>query len=437
MSAIRASDKDKRLRDEIEKKHGKTPEQLYEEREKRLRDAIQLKQPDRVPVILRAGFFPAKYNGIPLSTAYYDPVAWKEANKKMIYEMEPDACQAGAQVSSGQAFEALDTKQLKWPGGTLPPDVPYQFVEGEYLKADEYDTFLADPSDFTLRTYLPRVYGALAPLGKLPPIRTLSGTTLTAITTLFASPEFQKLAKALAKSGEEHEKARQVMSTLEDELAALGFPLSSQFGGVAQAPFDLWSDYYRGMRESMIDMYRRPEKLLAACDKILEWRISQMVPADPKRRGNPKRIFMPLHRGAEGFMSKKQFETFYWPGLKKAIMANIDMGYVTMPFFEGRYGDRLEYLLELPKGKVVCHFEHMDMAHAKEVLGGHLCIMGNVSSSLLITGSVQEVEEYCKKLIKVCGKGGGFILSTGSSMDEAKPENAKAMIDSVKKYNVD
>jgi uroporphyrinogen-III decarboxylase len=60
--------------------------------------------------------------------------------------------------------------------------------------------------------------------------------------------------------------------------------------------------------------------------------------------------------------------------------------------------------------------------------------MGNVPSPLLQVGSVTEVEEYCRKLIETCGKGGGFILSNGSSIDEAKPENVKAMIDSVKKY---
>ena len=135
-------------------------------------------------------------------------------------------------------------------------------------------------------------------------------------------------------------------------------------------------------------------------------------------------------------MSRKHFETFYWPGLKKAILTAVDLGFIPMPFCEGKYGDRLEYFLELPKGKVVCHFEHMDMARAKEVLGDHLCIMGNVPSSLLQIGSSQEVEEYCKNLIKVCGKGGGFILTNGSSIDEAKPANVKAMVDSVKKYSI-
>jgi uroporphyrinogen-III decarboxylase len=133
-------------------------------------------------------------------------------------------------------------------------------------------------------------------------------------------------------------------------------------------------------------------------------------------------------------MSRKQFEKFYWPGLKKAMEASIELGYVPMAFCEGRYGDRLEYFLELPKGKAVVHFDQTDMLKAKDVLKDHLCIMGNVPSSILQVGSIQDVEEYCKKLIQYCGKGGGFILTNGSSLDEVNPSNLKAMIDSVKKF---
>ena len=74
------------------------------------------------------------------------------------------------------------------------------------------------------------------------------------------------------------------------------------------------------------------------------------------------------------------------------------------------------------------------MFKAKEVLGGHHCIQGGVLPTLLEAASPSEVEEYCKKLIEVCGKGGGFILGPGSSIDCAKPENLKAMIDAAHKY---
>jgi uroporphyrinogen-III decarboxylase len=134
-------------------------------------------------------------------------------------------------------------------------------------------------------------------------------------------------------------------------------------------------------------------------------------------------------------MSRKQFEKFYWPGLKKAMLKTIELGYIPMPFCEGAYGDRLEYFLEMPKGKVVVLLDLTDMFRAKDILKDHSCLMGNVPASLLQIGTPQDVDNYCKKIIEVCGKGGGFILSHGSSIDEAKPENIRTMIESVKKYN--
>jgi uroporphyrinogen-III decarboxylase len=158
------------------------------------------------------------------------------------------------------------------------------------------------------------------------------------------------------------------------------------------------------------------------------------VPARPDKNGNPVRSGMPLHRGSDGFMSLKDFEKFYWPTLKKVIELKIKLGYTVVPFFEGIWDDRLEYLLDLPRGKVVFSCEKTDIFRAKQVLGGHMCIQGGVPPTLLQAGSPHDVEEHCKKLIKVVGKDGGFILSAGSAIDCARPENIQAMVDSVKKY---
>jgi hypothetical protein len=395
-----------------------------------------MKEPDRVPVIIGGGYFAAKYTGLPLSAVYYDPVAYRAAVKKTIVDFEPDLYRAGvAGANAGPALDLLDPQHTRWPGGPLPAHLSHQAIEQEYMKEDEYDLYLSDPTDFTLRYLLPRAFGGLKPLAKLPPL-TERFTAFAGVTPLLATSDFQKVARILFKAGQQVEKFNQVWGDFEDEMASLGFPPCNQPGGAGGAPFDTISDFYRGMRGAMLDMYRRPDKLLAVCNRMLEGRIKRATPADPKKRGNPKRVFLALHRGAEGFMSKKQFETFYWPGLKKAMLTAIDLGYVPMPFFEGRYGDRLEYLLELPKGKVIAHFDQTDMFRAKEVLKDRVCIMGNVPPSILQVGSPQDVEEYCRKLIKTCGKGGGFILTTGSSMDEAKPANVKAMVDSVKKYSV-
>jgi hypothetical protein len=416
------------LREEIQKTTGKSPEQLYEEREKRVRDAIELREPDRVPLWLIAESNPRLC--LPPSAAYYKPVAWKKAIITEILNFEPDLFLA-IFGSSGRSWEAIGVNNKLWPGGPLPPDYEYQFVERENMKADEYDLFLSDPSDFIVRRYLPRIYNALAPLAKLPSL-SLMYNSFEFITTLFTSPEFKQMAKALEKAGRELEKYRSAIGDAQEELASLGFPDMGQGGGIGVVPFDTISSFFRGMKGSMLDMYRQPEKLLQACDLVLKKQISAGIPADPKKRGNPKRTGIPLWRGDSNFMSDQQFEKFYWPGFKQVLLSTIEMGYVPMPLFEARFGQRLEHLLELPKGKVVAVVENVDIIQAREILGGHTCIIGKPPVSLHYA-SIQETQDYYKDLFKKCGKGGGLMLRMVLPQ-KATVKDLKAMVESIRDY---
>lgn len=423
----------KALKAAIEKNTGKTTGQLYEEREKRVRETIQLKESGRVPVSMRITYFPAKYTGLQKAASYYDSVAWRNAVIKTVLDYEPDMYQSATAKIAGTILELLSPTQTRWPGGTLDPNLSHQAIDVECMKAEEYDLFLDDPTDYTIRYVLPRAFTALKPLAQMPEIG-YRFTDFPLMTPMFTTLEFRKMARTLLKVGQQQNRWQKQIGNIERDLAKLGFPPHAGIGGAGRAPFDIISDFYRGMKGAMLDMYRCPDKLLAACDKILKWQISRAVPADPKQRGNPIRLFLALHRGSEGFMSRKQFEKFYWPGLKKAMEVSIELGYIPMAFCEGKYGDRLEYFLDLPKGKAVVHLDQTDMFRAKDILKDHLCIMGNVPSFMLQVGSIQDVEEYCKTLIQYCGKGGGFILTNGSSLDEVNPANLKAMIDSVKKF---
>jgi len=424
------------LKKRIEEKAGKTTAQLYQEREKRIRDAVEHRQPDRVPVRLETHAFPACYAGLSMADIFYKPAAWKKAVHKTILDFEPDIYQVTSGGTSGETLELLAPKHLRWPGGNLPPDISHQSVEQEYMKQDEYDLFLDDPTDYTLRFVIPRSFEGLAALTKLPYMADRF-TLLPNMTSLLIRDEFKGVLRTLQKAGQAQARTERVLSTLDDEMAYLGFPQASHGGGAAGAPFDLLSDLYRGMRGAMLDMYRCPEKMLDACERILQRRMAAARSAPPSTRGNPRRSFTALHRGAEGFMSRKQFEKFYWPGLRRAMECTIELGIVPFIFCEGEFGDRLEYFLELPKGKVICLFDRTDIFRAKEILRDHVCIAGNVPASLLQLGSPEDVEEYCARLIRVCGKGGGFILSAGSSIDEAKPENLKAMMYSPRKFPVE
>ena len=145
-------------------------------------------------------------------------------------------------------------------------------------------------------------------------------------------------------------------------------------------------------------------------------------------------VTITLHKGPGGFMSGKQFETFYWPSLKQVMLGLIEEGLVPMPFAEGDYMPRLEVIKEMPRASAVWYFEAVDMARAKETVGKSNCIAGNLPASVVCTGSPQDVKEGCRKLINACAPGGGYILAGGAAIDEGNPDNLRAMMEAAKEY---
>jgi uroporphyrinogen-III decarboxylase len=146
-------------------------------------------------------------------------------------------------------------------------------------------------------------------------------------------------------------------------------------------------------------------------------------------------VMFPLHRGDDAFMSRQQFEKFYWPSLKRYIDALIEEGIQVGLFAEGKYNERLEYIGDFPRGWVSWAFDQTDMARAKKMIGNRCAISGNVPSSLVITGSPKEVKAYCRKLIETCGPGGGYTLSGGATATETKnPQNFKVFMEAAIEY---
>jgi uroporphyrinogen-III decarboxylase len=409
-------------------------EKSYKERTTRIKDAIQMKKlPDRVPYLILPSFYPVFYGGITPQEAMYDYDKTYTAFKKFLLDFAPDAHLGAAVPGPGRFFEILDYKLYSWPGHGVAPEHSYQCNEGEYMTADEYDDLIEDPSNFFSKTYLPRVYGALEPLQQLP--------TLTGILEMygvagnfipFGLPPVQDAYKALFEAGAEALKWAGVMGAFGKEMTEMGYP--TIVAGYTKAPFDVIGDTLRGTRGVMVDMYRQPDKLLKALDVITPIMIKMGLAAG-KGTGYPL-VFIPIHKGADGFLSDEQYRKFYWPSFRKVLMGLIDEGVVPLPAAEGGYNSRLEIIKDLPKGKTLWLMDQTDMPKAKKTLGQVACLAGNMPSALLNLGTPQQIKDYAKKLIDSCAKGGGYIMSNGSFFDEAKPENIHAMVDFTKEYGV-
>jgi hypothetical protein len=406
---------------------------LYKERVIRIKDAIQLKKkPDRVPVFSIVNFFPAYYAGLTPYDMMYDYEKVPPTIRKFVMDFEPDVNPGAFFAGSGRLFEILGVKLYAWPGHGVPPENTYQCVEGEYMMADEYDALIQDPSYFWVSTYMPRICGALEPFKMLQSPTNVQEGSFGAFVMPFAMPEVQAVFKTLSEAGAETMKWMGSVSAVNHDMAAAGFP--GFLGGLAKAPFDVIGDTLRGTRGVMVDIYRQPDKLLQALEVITPIMINMGVSMS-RMNGIPL-VFMPLHKGADGFLSDEQFKTFYWPTLKKVITGLINEGCIPFPFVEGSYNSRLEVIRDVPEGKTAWTFDMTDMAKAKKTLGKVACISGNISSSLLIAGTPEQVKERCRQLIDTCAPGGGYIMANGAAIDRVKPENLKAMIDFTKEYGV-
>jgi len=411
-----------------------TAEQAYKERVGLLKDAIQLvKPPDRIPVSPTPGFFPIQYAGSTPYEAMYDYDALARIWEKYCDDFAPDTCGGTGNVVPGKTLELLDFKLYRWPGHGVPKEQSYQFAEGAYMKAEEYQDLIDDPSGYFLRVYFPRIFAALKGFEKLPLFPLVQ--EIPAVPpgmAPFGTPELQEALQTITAAGTETIRWAGKVQALNKRLMSKGFP--SFYGGFSKAPFDAIGDSLRGTSGIMMDMFRHADELLEACERMTPFMIKAGAAA-AKANGHSL-VFMPLHKGADGFMSEKQFLTFYWPTLKKVILGLVNEGLVPLLFAEGKYNSRLEIISELPKGTTVWWFDLTDMVRAKETVGKVACIAGNIPLPLLCTGTTEDVRAYCKKLIDGVGRDGGFIFSTGAGMDGAKTENARVMIDFSKEYGV-
>jgi len=363
----------------------------------------------------------------------YDPDKMLAAQLSFLRDYKPDYYTTPALIGCGKVFDILDYKQYRLPGHGIAKTSVYQYVEGEYMLADEYPALIQDPSDFWIRTLMPRGYGALDPLKMIAPFTDMWEVVLVSAQMIpFGIPPVQSALKALLDAGTEAMTWIQKVMGYEMQARGMGFP--GAFGGATKAPFDILSDTLRGTRAAMLDMYRQPDMVLKAVERITPLAISQGV-RGATMAGCPV-VFIPLHKGADGFMSDAQFKKFYWPSLKAVILGLAAEGCVPFCFCEGSYNTRLEFLKELPKASCMWIFDRTDMARAKEAIGDTICIGGNVPSGLLLAGTPEQVKAYCKEVIDIAGKGGGYFMCTGTAMDEAKADTIHAMIDATKEYGV-
>lgn len=406
--------------------------QKFNERLQRVENAIALKESDKLPVVPFFDGVMQRLNGSSYRDNFYD---YRKAGNAVVKFYEKySTCDAAIWVgaTSGKANELAGTTIIDWPGrptSIVSEHSTHQVIEREFMTPEEYPELLKDFSGFMQRKYIPRVYANLKGLANI----TYTPTVVlnTGFLAPLYSPDALEAYRILAEIAKADAEAAAATGEYLNKLSEMGFP--PFFSGISEAPFDILGDYFRGTVGMMMDLFEYEDEIAAVCDMFADQQIAALqyfnfVPMPVKR------VFFPLHKGMDGFMSPAHYERLYWKPLKKIMNALIDMGVTPFIYTEGKYNTRLEQLADVPKGKVIYHFEDVDMKEAKRILGNVACITGNLSAASLEFGKKEDVIDSCKYLIDTCAPGGGYIFDLNACLENAKPENLDAMFETLETY---
>jgi hypothetical protein len=363
-------------------------ERLLREHEKRIRDAVALGRPDRVPVVPNGAAWAARVTGTRMLDFCTDPrVAYPALLKAYTSLGEIDGFQAPSYHVN--AVSLLWLSRVKVPGRDLPENEMWQIDETGLMSVDDYDAILAEGYGPWLDRYFAE---------RLPGV----------------PEEFACLAES------------------EDEATAAwndkGVVIFSP--GVFTIPYENFCGG-RSMKEFLLDLFRRPDKVQAAMDMAAPVLLRRMREVVRARR--PMAVWVGGWRSASEFLAPRLWERFVFPYLKRLVEAVVEEGVIAVLHFDANWTRDLERLKELPKARCVLSLDgKTDIFKAKEVLADHMCIMGDVHPSLLSLGTPKQVTEYCRRLIREVGPS-GFILSSGCDVPpEAPIENVRAMVESVR-----
>ncbi len=358
---------------------------LLKERNERISKAIALEKPDRTPVVLEYAAFAARVTKMPMSVFHGDV---NNSIKAMIQAFhmvgEADAINYGSFCAYELSY--LWMSKVKIPGIELPENDLWQMDETELMKAEDYERILIQGWPVFYESYMRERIG-----------------------------------------GDISEKFTAAMQSIPHMLEAWtkeSIPLMSLSG--VTTPFELFCGG-RSMVEFVRDLYKIPDKVQAAMDVAIP-HFSSPVCEMTKQLGVPC-VWVGGWRSASSMLSPKLWDRFVFPYFERLVHEVVDAGLIALLHLDSDWTRDMGRFKLLPRGKCILALDgSTNIFKAKEVLGDHMCIMGDVPPAMLTLGKPDEVYNYCLKLIREIGPE-GFILQSGCDIPvDAKLENVQAMV---------
>jgi hypothetical protein len=390
-------------------------EARYQERLARYVTAMRGEKPDRVPIRPFVAEFAAKYAGYTCQEVTQDYEKAFAAARKCAADFDWDAVVGNMVYVWAGLVQAVGLRYYAVPGVDLDPGTPFQYLEpreeGAWMRPEEYDALIEDPTGYLFNVWLPRVSADVRPPGE-------PGTYRNNLSFLKGGMAMLSYFSAFGGQG----------ARLRAESGTPG-----AIAGILKAPLDILADKLRGYLGLLTDLQERPAKVKRACEALLPHLAhTALSGADPE--GNLPIGFW-MHRGCVPFVSMEHFRNLYWPTLRPIIEHLWAHGHQTLFYAEGNWNAHLDAFAELPDTSIVYHVDMADIVEVRRRLGGKFCLSGGVPNYLLAYGTPRQVRACVKKIIEGVAGDGGYVLDASAIVqDDAKVENVRAMTEAGREF---
>ncbi|MPW26558.1 hypothetical protein GC105_12240 [Alkalibaculum sp. M08DMB] len=374
-----------------------------EERNQIFTDLFTGKRPSRIPVTLTMNIEAAlEYYGYSMLRDLYNSKLCYEVADRLAAELDSDLIPVSP-ASTNAAVHRYVKNQFMVPGN----DGFFQHPDISPMEVDEYPEFNKNPFEFIVNKIVPRVNKVFD-----------------------TEPDLGYIRMAAAKKvvNEQYIGMNQKLSD-KHERGDVSKIIAGAF-----APFDYIADYIRSFSTMMLDMRRRPDWVLEACEGALAYEVSKIQALPDPQSGVFSEVFLPLHMAP--YMRTKDVEKFYWPTYKKIIRAIQEKGFIPHVFYENDWSPHLDLLEDMP-GMHVAKFESPAPELLAKKVPSRNVISGVYPFSIIRSGKKQEVIDEAKRIIDILGPGGNLILNPNKRFIRAADlnvENIRTFIESVREY---
>jgi hypothetical protein len=382
------------------------PAALYQQRLSRYTTTLRGGMADRVPLRPFAAEFCGKYAGFTCQDVAHDYTKAYEAVIRTGRDFDWDAMVPNmVWVWTGLA-QAMGLKYYGIPGLHIPADAGFQYHEppedDAFMRPDEYDALIDDPTAFILHTWLPRVS---------------NGDTVSILKGGMAMMQyFGTIGGQIGR--------------MKDENGTV-----PAIAGILKAPLDILADKFRGYLGLLSDLETQPDKVLAACEALAPHLYQVALDTSDPAANAPIGFWM--HRSCVPMVSPRHFSEIFWPTLRPIVEELWRHGRQTLFYAEGNWDYHLADFATLPAHSIVYHMDQADPAKVVAKLGGRFCLSGGIPNALLSYGTPEKVRAKVREILDLCARDGAYLMDASAIIqNDAATANMIALTETTLEHGV-